>query len=114
MTLKFVDTVPFKNLAIAALFANILLMIAILLIQPLLPPQIPLFYGLPEGNEQLAPSLQLILPSLLSLFVLIVNILISHFSKEEFLKKTLIIAAVAITAFSVITSLKIVFLVGNF
>ena len=60
-----VGTLPFKNYAIASLFVNLLIILSAILAQRFLPPEVPLFYGLAEGEEQLAPRLFLLLPSLL-------------------------------------------------
>ncbi|MEJ2441565.1 MAG: hypothetical protein P8Y06_01440 [Patescibacteria group bacterium] len=86
----------------------------VVLVQIFLPPQIPLFYGLPEGEAQLAPSLSLIIPSLVSLVIMITNITISYFLKDEILKKFLITTAIGVSIFSIVTTIKIVLLVGSF
>ena len=86
----------------------------VLAIQKKLPPEIPLFYGLAEGQEQLAGSLWLILPSLTSLGIILINSLISVFWKNEFLQETLTLTSLAAAILSVITTLKIALLIGSF
>lgn len=105
---------PFKDLIVASIFINIFMVAIILLIQKWLPPQIPLFYGKPSGEEQLASSLALTLPSIVSLLILLINVSLAVVLKDEFLRKTLILTTIAVTFFSVITTIKIIFLVGSF
>lgn len=78
------------------------------------PPEIPLFYGLAEGGEQLANSMFLALPVLLSLLILLFNMVVSLFINNIFFKKTLLVSAFGANILIVITTLKIFFLVGNF
>lgn len=109
-----VDALPLKNYLLGALTINILTILAVVLAQGALPPQIPLFYGLAEGEGQLAPKLFLIIPSFAASLVLVVNSLLSSLFSEEFIKKALLLAAIASTFFAVITTLKIMLLVGSF
>lgn len=82
--------------------------------QPFLPPQIPLYYGLPVGEEQLSSSLGLVIPGVVSLLILAVNFILVKIIKEEFLKKVLAITALIASFFAIITTYKIIFLVGSF
>ncbi len=83
-------------------------------LQKSLPPEVPLFYGLPRTEEQLAPSLSLIIPSLASIAIIVVNLLISQFLKDDYLRKVLVLVGVTGVFFATITTLKIIFLVGSF
>jgi len=105
--------VPFANFLIIAGAINITLIIITLALNKLLPPQIPLFYGLAEGEGQLAPWYLLSIPSLISLAILVVNSLLSTTISNDFLKRVMIISAISVTFFSLITTLKIFFLVGG-
>jgi hypothetical protein len=78
-----------------------------------LPPEIPLFYGLAEGTEQLAPSKYLILPSVLGFLILIINLIISASIKNTFYKKILLLCAFATNVLVAITIVKIILLVGD-
>jgi len=109
-----VSTLPFKNYAVASLFVNILIILSVILAQRFLPTEVPLFYGLAEGEDQLAPRLFLLIPSLASLIILTINSLISSRVEDIFIKKALILAAIGTTFFAAITTLKIMFLVGSF
>lgn len=108
------SALPFKNYAIASSVVNILVILATLFAQKFLPPQVPLFYGLAEGEGQLAPRLFLLIPSLASLVILTINSLVSSRVEDIFIKKALILAAIGTTFFAAITTLKIMFLVGSF
>ncbi len=106
--------IPFKDFVIASVFVNILMIVIVLLSQRWLPPQVPLFYGKPSGDEQLASSLALTLPSIVSLLILLIDVAFAVVLKDEFLRKTLILAAIVTTFFAAITTIKIIFLVGSF
>ncbi|MFV1916912.1 MAG: hypothetical protein ACC618_00265 [Patescibacteria group bacterium] len=85
----------------------------VFVLQSRLPPEVPLFYGLPKGEDQLAQKLALIAPSVVSLIIIFVNLSISQLSKDEFLKKALALASLTSVFLSAITTAKISFLVGN-
>lgn len=107
--------VPYFRLVVASLVINLGLIITVLTIRgTVLPPEVPLFYGLPQGEEQLASSLALILPATVSICLILINIFLSNFFKEGFLKKSLIISGVFSVLFPLATTAKIVFLVGSF
>jgi len=105
--------IPFGQFLIYGISINLILIILIFIFRNNLPPQIPLFYGLPEGEEQLASSLTLALPSLLSLIILLLNLGLSFIIQEEFIKRALILSSLLVALFSLITTFKIFFLVGN-
>ncbi len=109
-----IENIPFKDLLIVAIAINILVILIVLLLQKFFPPQVPLLYGLPEGELQLVSSLSLTIPSLISLLVIVINVIISYFLKEEFFKKILIITAIGLSIFSITTTVKIVLLVISF
>lgn len=105
---------PLKKIVLATVLLNIFSLLFVLAVQKNLPPQIPLYYGLPEGDGQLATPFWLITPAIFSLAVFLVNILISSFWKNEFLQQTLTLTSLAIAILSAITTLKIAVLVGSF
>jgi hypothetical protein len=113
-SLRSIELVPFKKLILLAIISNIIIMLLVLLFSNNLPPQVPLFYGLARGENQLASRLGLLIPSLVSLSIISFNLIVSFFVKSIFLKKTLIIASVAATVFSLITTVKIFFLIASF
>ena len=93
---------------------SLVVIVLVVILQKALPPQVPLFYGLPKGEEQLAPSINLIIPSLLSLAIVVVNSSILLIIEDDFLQKVLVFTAVVCVFFSTITTIKIFFLVGIF
>jgi hypothetical protein len=109
-----IENIPLKNLIYISLAINILMVLSVLFLKKFLPPVVPLYYGLAKSEAQLAKQTYLIIPSLTSFTVLLVNIFFSIFSDNDYLKKTLIIGAFAVTFLSAITTIKITFLVGSF
>lgn len=86
----------------------------VILFQKKLPPEVPLFYGAAEGESQLVSSWALVVPAISSIVLVLVNSFLSSILKDDFVKKVLIFSALIVTLFSVITTLKIAFLVGSF
>ena len=78
-----------------------------------LPPQIPLFYTKPWGEEQLAAPAFLFLPSLISLIFLSLNWILSSWLKNPFITKILLLGAVLASLLASITITRILFL-ANF
>ncbi len=106
--------IPLKPLVAVSLFAATSLMLTILLFKNIvLPPEVPLFYGLAQGENQLAPSGLLVLPILVSVVFLITNTLLTFTTSDDFLRKVLAVSGVATIIFSTITVLRIVLLVGS-
>jgi len=109
-----ISTLPFKWLIAATLIFNIIIISLVFILKNKLPPELPLFYGLPEGEEQLAPTLTLSLPSAISISILIFNTALSLLIDNEFLRKTLVASAFVASFFSIIATFKIFLLVGSF
>ncbi len=78
------DLVPFKKLLISVFVLGLGTIGLVVLLQRSLPPEVPLFYGLPKTEEQIAPSLNLIIPSLAALTIIIINLLILWYRKRIF------------------------------
>jgi hypothetical protein len=96
------------------IFTNIILLVLGVLAQNYLPPKIPLFYGKPFGEEQLADKTFIIFPLLLSMSVSIINVLLLRLNFDSFIKKTLVASALLTTSLATITIVKIIILVGSF
>ena len=113
---KSLDSVPnvLRKFIFGALAINVFILTLVLLVYKLLPPVIPLFYGKASGENQLAPSWFLTLPSVLSLSILLINTILSNLTKDVNLSKALIVTAVMVTFFSVVTTAKIILLIGSF
>lgn len=108
------NKIPFRNLIFLSLIINLTALALVIVLQRNLPPQIPLFYGLPKTKEQLSGSSSLIIPSIIAIGVMLINILISQITNEEFFKKTLILTGTVSAFLSIITTVKIIFLIGSF
>jgi len=108
------NTLQYRDSIIVGIGINILIITFILLISKNLPPQVPLFYGLSEGENQLATKFMLIIPPFVSLMILALNLSLTKIVEDEFLTKVLIVAGLATAIFSSITVLRIIFLVGSF
>lgn len=107
------ENFPFVKIIYSTAIFNLVLIAAVLILKGRLPPVVPLFYGLAEGEHQLVTNTQLILPSVLSVSFLVINLVIAYFMEDDFLKKVLILTPVAATLFSAITTIKIFFLVAK-
>jgi hypothetical protein len=84
--------IPFLKLVLLTILANLILIILIVIFKNRIPPQVPLFYGLPRGDKELSTNIGLVIPSAIS-------IAITGFSS---------------TLLSLITTIKIIFLIGVF
>lgn len=94
---------------------NLALILAIILVRPFLPPVVPLLYGKPVGEMQLVNSIWLIIPSLVSIVISLINFLLNkYFVKDNFHKKILSYTSLFINILVAITVVKIIFLVGSF
>jgi hypothetical protein len=107
------SNLPLKQLFTISVSVSFIFVALGLLSQFILPPEIPLFYGLPKNSQQLAPSIFVILPSVISMLLTIVNAIISINTDGVYLKKSLAFASIAICLLSIIATYKIVFLVGS-
>ena len=92
---------------------NLLVALGVVLFQNHLPPVVPLFYGRPLGEEQLAQQIFLILPPAIASLLCVLNFLISPIFNDKFLKNMLIGLGVVATLLSSITVIKISLLVGS-
>lgn len=115
MKLKdFWGKVPLKSYIYLSLGVTLLTSVAALILRNLLPPEVPLFYGKPTGEEQLTSSLGLLIAPAVSLLVTILNTALSTLVENPFLKNVLIISALFVSLLTGITIFKIIFLVGLF
>ena len=103
----------FPHAYFTTLVFNLFIIALIFLMKPKLPPEIPLFYGRPFGQEQLAQSIQLIIPPVTAFIISFFNTIISVFIKSRFLIQVLLGVTVLTTILAFITVLQIIFLVGS-
>lgn len=78
-----------------------------------LPPQIPLFYSLPPGEDQLVEWWMIFMIPLLMDILLIVHGIVSHFipSQELFIRKTLHITTITLVILCTFLFVRIIMLV---
>lgn len=110
---KFLSKIPFIRLVAAVFSFNIVIILAIFLFQKKLPPQVPLFFGKPQGEEQLVPWVYLIIPPALSALITLINTFLLKVTKDHLLQKVLLASTFLVTALSSSSVFQIVRLVGN-
>lgn len=99
-------------ISLSPLLISTLMAILIIVLSPILPPKLPLFYSLSWGDKQLANHYQLlIIPGTLALVTLF-NLIFSWqlHPQQVFFKKILLISTILICLILVITFLKIIFI----
>ena len=104
---------PLRLRLLQASIVSIITIAGVIILRGFLPPQLPLFYGLPKGEQQLTSSINLVIPSLISLGIIVINYSLSTLLEDDFLKKALVLTAIVCVFFSTITTIKIFFLVGS-
>lgn len=105
---------PFETLFWIALAIGIVNILFVFLVRSKLPPEAPLYYGLAEGSEQLSQNIGLVIPGAISIGIALINYLVAILTKNEFLQKIIFTSAFCVSCLSIITVIKIVFLVGSF
>jgi hypothetical protein len=108
------DKIPLKNYILIGGVINFATIIFTLFVQGKLPPQVPLFYGLPLGENQLVKPIFLLIPSLLSCVIISANLFLARLIKDDFVKKAFAVTGLASAIFTGITTFKIIFLIGSF
>lgn len=90
------------------------MVIVTVLINPLLPPQVPILYGLPQTHDQLVPSYLVGLPIFSAMIISIFNFMISPKFKDIYSKKVLLVVSILCLVLAIVASFKVIFLVGSF
>jgi len=101
-------TIPFRHLVYAILLLNLLMIVLVIFYSRLLPPQVPLLYGLPRGEAQLTQPILLILPITISSLFLLLNTTFAVFTKSDFLKNALVASGLFVSILSLITVIRII------
>lgn len=107
------ERLPLFKLIISTVITNLIVILIGLAAKFILPPQIPIFFGFPQTEEQLAPSLLIIIPPIISLFFTIINSVAAINIESSYIKKSFAFASLAVTLLSTIAVIKIIFLVGS-
>ena len=105
---------PFRNYFLTAIIINLVVLLSLVLLKSFLPPLAPLFYGRPAGEAQLTNTFGLLIAPGVSLLIIAINLLLSIWAKDDFIKKLLAISTIVISVLTAITIIKIVLLVGFF
>ena len=108
-----VKSIPQFKYLVGIILFNVIVAVLVLLLQNNLPPTVPLYYGRPRGEEQLAPQLFLLVPPLSSAVVTIINGVIAYLISDQFVRKVVLGISCAVTILSTITVINIILLVGN-
>lgn len=92
---------------------SILFVSIVFLLWKYLPPQLPLFYSLPRGNEQLGTPQQLLLLPFLSIFLFCINLIFASYSirDNKLFSLILILIGVVTNIILFIACIKIIMLV---
>ncbi len=112
--LKEIFSVPYKEFFGFCLLFNVCVAALIIIFKNTLPPVVPLMYGLPVGEEQLVPRILLTVPSVVSIILIIINMVIAKLLGGTFVQKVLVGLTMAITLLAAVTTVKIFFLVASF
>jgi hypothetical protein len=107
------EKLPLKKLIVIFFILNLITIAFGLLAQFILPPEIPLLFGLPQTTEQLTPSIYIILPAITALIISFLNSLIAINLDGQYIKKTLAFSTALISILSLVATFKIIFLVGS-
>lgn len=111
---KIASEIPFFGLLVVSLFVCLTTIGSILLLKSHIPPQVPLFYGLPEGEGQLTTTMGLTIPSFVALAIIVINTILATIFENNFVRNSLVLTCFAVTLFATITTVKILLLVGSF
>lgn len=107
------ERLPLRKFYVFSFFLNIFIISIGILAKLVLPPEIPLFYGFPQSNQQISQSLFLFIPPLISLTFTLFNAYLSIFVDNTYLKKVFAFSSILVSMLSTVTVVKIIFLVGN-
>ncbi len=105
---------PSRNYVYASFGISLFVSLLVILLKGWLPPEVPLFYGRPVGEEQLVLTFGLLIAPGVAILITILNIILVKTIGDMFLKRALIMASFFVSILTAITVLKIIFLVGFF
>lgn len=105
---------PMIRVLYLSVLISVLTVFLVIFVQANLPPEVPLFYGFAEGQEQLSSPIGLVIPSICALMIVIINTILILKLKNGLVQKALITTSLVSAVFSFITTIKIILLVGSF
>lgn len=104
----------YKSLFLSSAIIVLISSIVVFILRNFLPPKLPLYYGRPVGENQLAGTLSLLIPLVFSFLLTIVNLAVVNLIKDDFLKKILAVSTFVLSILAAITVFKIMALVNLF
>lgn len=105
---------PFAEYIVISVVLSLVTIAMTVILTGKLPPVVPLFYGRPVGEGQLVPTLSLLLAPGAAIILTIINTFLAILSKDDFLKKILVLTSFLVSLLLCITVAKIILLVGFF
>lgn len=108
------EKLPLFNLIVFSTVINIVTIVLGLVSRFFLPPLIPIFFGLPQTDEQLASSIYILIPPTITVLLTFINIAISLKIQSNYNKRVLAFTTFALSILSTIAVVKIILLVGSF
>lgn len=106
--------IPHGGFMLVMFILNLAVAGSILILQNSLPPEVPLFYGMPSGREQLADQIYLLIPPAAALLIIATSAVLSSSTRDSYLQTIFSGLTLVVTLLSTITVVKIMLLVGNF
>ena len=107
------EGIAYSKLLYISFAINIFTIILVFVFGKFLPPEVPLLYGLAEGESQLVGKNSLVLPSLISITVVLANTAVSLLISDDYLQKALMVTAFASSIIASVAILEVLFLVGS-
>src|SRR3989344_3421884 len=104
------NKLPLSRIYLISLSLGLVTMVLPLLLRNFIPPEVPLFYGAAQGQDQITGRLGLIIPGLCAITVTLLNTGFALLIKNKFLQQTLLMATILVSTLSLITILKIILL----
>jgi len=105
--------IAYARSILGLLVFNLVIISLVIILNNCLPPEVPLFYGLPIGEEQLTKSMFLILPPVVAIIFTIINSVAVNVIKDDFVQKTLLAITLFVSLLTSITVIKIILLINS-
>lgn len=102
-----------KSIEAAFIAINLASALAVVILLRLLPPIVPLLYGSPQGEEQLAQSTLVVLLPIGACVFVALNYFITFVARDKFIRHMLLICSGLITFLVLFAVLQLFLLVGR-
>ncbi len=111
--ISFVRDVPNARFVLVGLIINFVVVLFVTFAREKLPLLVPLWYGAPAGETQLADRMTLVIPPFIASGVVFFGAIIAKFINDSFLQSVVVGVGVLCTILSTIAVFKIILLVGG-